>query len=275
MSIKPGKIVISGPMCKPRFKPSDFPSQALSTMSPISPTYSLGFTSAAVSLKFGRSNQTIENDWSNDLFQVISNLANQLSSRGPLLPRARLMPQAYLWDWGGLCWGGTHISRKLTIEEAPSFYLLKSSVIIMIACDNWWHWATEKSENLQYTALRSNRHAVHPLGDRTWAAANVLGLSAGYPRYVTAKCKPPMKIDDSWWFLWYFIRWYMEYSSIDDSSKWIICDIPRLYSHGHWWIACGENGPMRSLNLRWWYRVQGKSFWKLLFYTIRLPHFKA
>lgn len=146
MSIKPGKIVISGPMCKPRFKPSDFPSQALSTMSPISLTYSLGFTSAAVSLKFGRSNQTIENDWSNDLFQVISNLANQLSSRGPLLPRARLMPQAYLWDWGGLCWGGTHISRKLTIEEAPSFYLLKSSVIIMIACDNWWHWATEKSE---------------------------------------------------------------------------------------------------------------------------------
>ena len=50
-----------------------------------------------------------------------------------------------------------------------------------------------------------------------------------------------------------------------------ICDIPRLYSHGHWWIACGENGPMRSLNLRWYHRVQGKSFWKLLFYTIRLP----
>ena len=65
MSIKPGKIVISGPMCKPRFKPSDFLSisSIINDVADFPKIFLWGKNQRrSVSLKFGGSNQTTKHE---------------------------------------------------------------------------------------------------------------------------------------------------------------------------------------------------------------------
>ena len=154
-----------------RFKPWDLLSRCLQSPELIS----LGFTSAAASLKFGRSSQRnkyeagydlkiigwrlqfqsigskiyIENHWSNDMLRVITNFANHTAVFRPLLPRARLMPQAYLWRMAsaGCC--------------APSFYLLKS-------VQTWLHMTIGDmmilSQSVQVHSLEIKQNQIGKVG---------------------------------------------------------------------------------------------------------------